>query len=120
MADALIQPYLFFSGRCEEALDFYRDALGARVEMILRFKDSPDPVPADMLSPGFEDKIMHSSFRVGETVVMASDGCEPGGSFDGFSLSVALPTAEEAHKVFDALAEGGKVSMPLGRTFWWV
>jgi PhnB protein len=114
-----VQSYLFFNGRCEEAIEFYRKAIGAEVEMILRFKDSPDPMPPGMLAPGFENKVMHSSFRVGQTTVMASDGCgtEKTG-FDGFSLSLAVPTEAEADRYFAALADGGNVTMPLGRTFW--
>jgi PhnB protein len=69
-----IQPYLFFNGRCEEAVDFYRNALGAEVEMMMRFKDSPDPKPPGLLAPGFENKVMHASLRIGGAVVMASDG----------------------------------------------
>lgn len=117
--DRIIQTYLFFNGRCEEAIEFYRKALGAEVEMMLRFKDSPEPAQPGMVPPGFENKIMHSSLRIGQTVVMASDGCsaEPS-NFQGFSLSVAVSSEAEADQVFNALAEGGKVQMPLTKTFW--
>ncbi|HVE14121.1 MAG TPA: VOC family protein [Elusimicrobiota bacterium] len=113
-----IEPYLFFGGRCEEALEFYRKVLGARVEMMLRYKDSPEPVPPGAIPPGFETKVMHGTFRVGESVLMASDGRGGGPNFAGFSLSVAVATEAEAERVFAALAEGGKVTMPLAKTFW--
>jgi PhnB protein len=114
-----IQPYLFFSGNCDEAVEFYRKALGAEVEMIMRFKDSPEPPPPGMTPPGWENKVMHTSFRVGQTTVMASDGCgpEPKG-FQGFSLSLSVATEAEAERYFNALTAGGKVTMPLNKTFW--
>ncbi len=114
-----VQPYLFFNGRCEEALEFYRKALGAEVEMLMRFKDSPDPPPPGVVPPGSENKVMHTSFRIGETTVMASDGCASGESgFQGFSLSISAPDAAAADRMFKALADGGQVQMPLGKTFW--
>jgi PhnB protein len=113
-----VQSYLFFGGRCEEALEFYRQAIGAQVNMIMRFKDSPEPPPPGVLQPGFENKVMHSSFCVGETTLMASDGCHEGSSFNGFSLSLAVKTETEADRAFAALSEGGQVTMPLGKTFW--
>lgn len=118
MPNPFVQPYLFFGGRCEEALAFYRTALGAEVEMLLRFRDSPQPPPPGVLAPGFEDKVMHSSFRIGETTLMASDGCQPGATFSGFSLSISVATAGEARRMFDALVDGGEVQMPLAPTFW--
>ncbi|MCU0786792.1 MAG: VOC family protein [Verrucomicrobia bacterium] len=116
---SIVQPYLFFNGNCEEAVEFYRKAIGAEIEMTMRFKDSPDPIPPGRLAPGWEDKIMHTSFRVGQTTVMASDGCgtEKTG-FQGFSLSLAIATEAEADYCFKALADGGKITMPLGKTFW--
>jgi PhnB protein len=115
----IIQPYLFFNGRCEEALAFYQQALGAKLEMLMRFRESPDPMPSGMLPPGFEDKVMHASLRIGETVVMASDGCRPGAAaFQGVTLSVGTKTADEARRVFAALADGGQVEMPVDKTFW--
>jgi PhnB protein len=87
----LIQPCLFFGGRCEEALAFYR-AVGAEVDMAMHFDESPDPVPAGMLQPGFEKKVMHSSFRVGGSTVMASDGCSEGATFSGFSPRYGMLT----------------------------
>ena len=112
------QPYLFFSGRCEEALEFYKNALGATVSMMMRFNESPDAVPDGMLQPGFENKIMHAEFRVGSFTVMASDGCDDKSTFGGFRLALSVPSAADADRVFTALAEGGKVDMPLGPTFW--
>lgn len=115
----LVQPYLFFGGRCEEALAFYRAAIGAQVEMLMRYDEAPDRPPEGMLAPGFEKKVMHSSFRVGESVLMASDGCGPQDcDFKGFSLSLSLPTEAEVEKAFASLAEGGTVQMPLTKTFW--
>jgi PhnB protein len=115
---SLIQPYLFFNGRCEEALEFYRGAIGATVEMMMRFNESPDPMPPGTLPPGFESKIMHATFRVGDSVLMASDGCDPTPKFEGFSLSLSLAGETEAKTAFAALAAGGEVRMPLQKTFW--
>jgi len=115
----IIQPYLSFNGRCEEAVEFYRKAIGAEVQMMMRFKDSPEPAKPGMLPPGYENKIMHTSLLVGGSVLMASDGCSnEKTNFSGFSLSLTLPTADEANRTFDALSDGGKVSMPLAKTFW--
>jgi PhnB protein len=118
MKRTLVQPYLFFGGRCDEALEFYRTAIGAQVDMLMRYKDSPEATPPGMLPPGFENKVMHSSFRVGETTLMASDGCGEAIKFDGFSLSLAVATEAEANRMFTALAAGGQVKMPLTKTFW--
>ena len=113
-----IQPYLFFEGRCEEALDFYRRALGAKVEMLMRYKEAPDTPPPGMLPAGSENKVMHSSVRIGDTVVNASDGhCGGKPSFQGFSLTVTARDEAEAKRFFGALSEGGNVTMPLGKTF---
>ncbi|HVL56726.1 MAG TPA: VOC family protein [Burkholderiaceae bacterium] len=114
-----IQPYLFFDGRCEEAIAFYCRALGAQVEMLMRYEDSPDPPPPGMLPPGSQEKVMHASLRIGDAVVMMSDGhCSGNPSFGGFSLSYSVPDERQARAAFDALADGGKVTMPMGRTFW--
>lgn len=113
----VIQPYLFFGGRCEEAIEFYRTALGAQVDMLMRHDESPEPPPPRMLQAGFEKKIMHASFRIGATTVMASDGCAEGADFSGFALSHSVATEGEADRVFAALADGGSVQMPLGKTF---
>ena len=111
----LVQPYLFFEGRCEDALAFYRGALGAEVTMLMRFKESPDP---GMVAPGTGDKVMHASFRIGETTVMASDGqCLGKPTFQGFSLSLTVPNDAEAERLFAKLADGGQVQMPLNKTF---
>jgi PhnB protein len=113
-----VQPYLFFDGRCEEALDFYKRALGAEVTALMRFSESPDPPPPGMVAPGSENKVMHASFRVGETEVMASDGRAGGRpEFKGVSLSLSVPSEAEADRLFSVLAEGGQVQMPIGRTF---
>lgn len=113
-----IQPYLFFDGRCEEAIEFYRQALGAEVEMLMRFKDSPEP-PQPGGTPDDPNKVMHATFRIGDTPLMASDGqCEGKPTFQGFSLTLTLPTEAEADRYFAALAEGGQVQMPLMKTFY--
>ncbi|OQW41721.1 MAG: hypothetical protein A4S08_02445 [Proteobacteria bacterium SG_bin4] len=118
MTHPVIQPYLMFGGRCEEALEFYRTALGAQIDMLMRFQESPDPPPPGMLPPGFENKIMHASFRIAGNVLMASDGCEVGPQFKGFSLSISVATEAEAKRYFAALSDGGQVQMPLAKTFW--
>jgi PhnB protein len=113
-----VEPYLFFEGRCEEAIEFYRKALGAEVTALIRYKESPEPPPPGMIPPGSENKVMHSNLRIGETMVMASDGnCQGKPSFQGFSLSVTAPNEAEAKRMFAALADGGQVQMPLGKTF---
>ncbi len=114
----LVQPYLFFGGRCEEALAFYQAAIGAKVDMLMRFNESPSPPPPGVLQPGFENKIMHCSFHIGDTLVMASDGCGTETSFSGFSLSLGVTTEAGADRAFNALAVGGKIDMPLAKTFW--
>ena len=115
----LVQPYLFFDGRCEEALEFYRSTLGAEVTMLMRFKENPEPMPPDMYPPGSDDKVLHASFTIGETTLMASDGMNKGSPvFQGFSLSLSVPTDAEAQRLFTALSAGGKVQMPLGKTFY--
>jgi len=111
-----VQPYLFFDGRCDEAIQYYRAALGAEVVMLSRFSDSPDQ---SMISPGMGDKIMHATLNIGGATVMASDGrCGGRPAFEGFSLSMTVADAAEAERVFNTLADGGKVQMPLGKTFW--
>ncbi|MBZ0114384.1 MAG: glyoxalase/bleomycin resistance/extradiol dioxygenase family protein [Thermoanaerobaculia bacterium] len=114
-----IQPYLFFQGRCEEALEFYHQALGAKVEMLKRMKEIPEGIPTGNVAPGSEEKIMHGQMRIGESVVMASDGsCNQGPTFGGFSLSISLEDEAAADRAFAALAQGGSVEMPMGETFW--
>jgi PhnB protein len=118
--NTIVQPYLCYEGRCEEALEFYRRALGAEIEVVMRFKDAPEQggcaAPDGTKPPG--DKVMHASFRVGTTTLMASDGmCSGKAGFSGISLSYSVPTVAEAEKAFAALAEGGQVQMPLSATF---
>ena len=115
---ATITPYLFLSGRCEEALQFYKQALGAEIGMVMRFSESPDPTPPGMLPPNFENKVMHSEFTVKGVRLMGSDGCEVGSKPHGFKLAMTVDTEAEARKTFDALAAGGQVEMPLTPTFW--
>lgn len=114
-----IQPYLFFDGRCEEALAFYRERIGAEVEAMMRFSENPEASCGEMnLPPGAEDKVMHAEFRVGETTMMASDGmCAGKPDFQGFALSLPARDPADAERLFGALAEDGKVQMPLGKTF---
>jgi PhnB protein len=110
-----IQPYLFFEGRTEEALEFYRSKLGAQVEFMMRYKDNPDPKHNP---PNSGEKVMHSCFRVGDTQVMASDGnCSGKPSFQGFSLTFNAADETDAKRRFSALAEGGQVNLPLSETF---
>jgi PhnB protein len=110
-----VQPYLNFNGRCEEALDFYRRTLGAEVESMMRFKESPDQ---SMVSPGSENKVMHSSFRVGDAILLASDGqCQGQTGFQGISLTLTVPDEAAAEQRFAALSDGGQVQMPLAKTF---
>ena len=113
-----IQPYLFFEGRAEEAAEFYKAKLGAEVTMLMRNKDAPEKPPPGMLPPGSENKVMHMALRIGDTTVLASDGgCKGKPNFQGISLSLTVKDAAEAAKVFAALAAGGQVQMPLGKTF---
>ena len=111
----MIEPYLFFDGRCEEAIEFYRKNLGAEVERMMRFKENPEP---GYNPPGSDEKVMHASIRIGESRVMVSDGqCAGKPSFQGFSLSLTVADEKEADRLFAALAEGGKVQMPMAKTF---
>lgn len=113
-----VQTYLHFDGCCEQALQFYCRVLGAKVEMLMRYRDSPEPPPPGMLPPGMEGKVMHASLRIGESVVMASDDCsQTQRSFQGFQLSLSVADAAEAEQRFAALADGGQVKMPLAQTF---
>jgi PhnB protein len=110
-----VQPYLNFDGRCQEALEFYKRAIGAKVGTLMRWKDSPDK---SMATPDNADKVMHAQFQVGETTLMASDGRNSGKpNFQGFSLSISASNEAEADRMFAALADGGEVRMPLGKTF---
>lgn len=114
-----VQPYLFFGGRCEEALEFYRSALGAEVQTLMRYKESPEPHPPGTMPDCFEEKVMHASFQIRGSTLMASDGmCDGEANFEGFSLSITVPDEAAAESVFAALSEGGLVTMPLEKTFW--
>jgi PhnB protein len=114
-----VQPYLFFEGRLEEALEFYKNALGAKTGQVMRFNDSPEKPPEGMLPPGFENKIMHAEFSIGDTRILASDGCSAGDmTFKGFSLAIQVKSEDEAKRFFAALEKGGKVDIPLAKTFW--
>jgi PhnB protein len=113
-----VQAYLNFDGRCEEALEFYRKALGAEVTMLMRYKECPEPPPPGMVAPGSDNKVLHASFRIGETTLMAADcHCQEKPSFQGFSLSITAANEAQADRLFAALGDGGKVKMPLGKTF---
>lgn len=114
----IVEPYLFFEGRCEEAMTFYTKAVGAKVEALMRFKESPEPPPPGMVPPGSENKVMHALFRIGDSAIMATDGgCSNAQKFDGFSLTITVANEAEAKAKFTALSEGGAVTMPLGKTF---
>jgi PhnB protein len=118
MSKSHVQVYLFFGGRCDEALEFYRTAVGAQVDFVMRYCECPVPMPPGQLPAGFENKVMHATFRIGDTVMMASDGHDVVAKFADFSLSLAVTTEAEAQQAFAALGVGGKVTMPLGKTFW--
>lgn len=110
-----VEPYLMFEGRTEEALQFYQQKLGAKVEAIIRYKENPEP---KYNPPGSDEKVMHSLFRIGDAQIMASDGnCTGKPGFQGFALTLNAANAAEANQRFNALAEGGKVQMPLNETF---
>lgn len=110
-----MQPYLFFDGRTEEALDFYKKAVGAEPKMLMRFKDAPDQ---SMITPGVENKVMHAQVRIGDTTVLMSDGrCTGKMNFQGFALTISAKTEAEADTMFTALADGGQVTMPMAKTF---
>jgi PhnB protein len=114
-----IQAYLYFNGRCAEAVEFYRRALGAQVEMMMRVGDSPEPPRPGALPPGSENNVMHAALKVGDSYLLASDGMAAGpAQFAGFNLSLQMPDASAANRVFAALGDGGTVQMPLGKTFW--
>ena len=114
----IVQPYLMFNGRCEEALEFYKQAIGAKVECLMRFDESPEPPPEGALPPGSEKKVMHAGFTVGDSLIMASDGCGEPEKISGISLSLTLPDEAAVDNAFAALSEGGTVTMPLDKTFW--
>ena len=110
-----VQPYLFFDGKCDEALAFYKSAVGAEPKMLMRFKEAPDQ---SMVSPGSADKVMHAQFQIGDATVLMSDGhCTGNTNFKGFALTIAVKNENEADKTFNALAAGGQVTMPMSKTF---
>lgn len=116
-----IEPYLFFNGHCEEALNFYREKLNAEITYMIRFKEMPEEAKQNApCAEGMDDKIMHANFRIGDNHLMASDGCcdKDKTEFSGFSLSIAADTQEEGQKYMETLAEGGTVVMPYAATFW--
>jgi PhnB protein len=113
-----VQPYLFFDGRCEEAIEFYCGKLGAEVIMLTRFRDAPEPHQPGMIPPGAENRVMHANLRIGDTTVLASDGrCQGKPSFQGFALSLMASSDADAERLFGALSDGGEVQMPLTKTF---
>ena len=110
-----VQPYLSFEGRCDEAIDFYQKAVGAKVDMLMRFKESPDQ---SMVTPQSKDKVMHAAVHIGDTQILMSDGrCQGSPNFNGIALALSAPSDADAERMFNALAEGGKVNMPLTKTF---
>lgn len=118
LQNSSLRTYVFFAGRCDEALEFYKRAAGATVEMLMRFSESPTPIPPDQLQAGFENKVMHASVRIGKTQLMCSDGCDDKTGFDGFRLVLSFPSETTCRTCFDALANGGTIDMPLMPTFW--
>jgi PhnB protein len=110
-----VQPYLFFDGKCVEALEFYKKAIAADVKTVLRWKDSPDP---SMCTPANADKVMHAHFNVGDTAILASDGHNNGApKFEGFALTITTKSEAEADKLFGALSDGGNVTLAMTKTF---
>jgi PhnB protein len=118
MSSKTIEPYLFFSGRCEEAIAFYCEALDAELQFLMRYNQSPEPLPPGMVKPGFENKVMHATLKIDGATLMVADDCTGQPRFDGFRLSLALPTEADAQHAFAALSAGGNVQMPLTKTFW--
>ncbi|MBS0244417.1 MAG: VOC family protein [Proteobacteria bacterium] len=113
-----MQPYLFFRGRCEEAIEFYKEKLGAEVLMLMRFKDNPEKPPAGKVPPEFDNRIMHAALRIAGSDIMMSDGMRSGPlDFQCMSLSLTVASPDDAERVFHALATDGTVQMPLGKTF---
>ena len=110
-----VQPYLSFEGKCDDAIAFYKEAVDAEVQMLMRFKEAPDQ---SMITPESAEKVMHSALKIGESVVMASDGrCSGEPGFRGVTLSLSVKSPEDAEKYFKALSEGGHVGMPMSQTF---
>lgn len=113
----VLDSYLFFDGTCAEAMRFYERTLGGKLEMMMTYGQSPDP---EHCPPGSKDRIMHASLIVDGRSLMASDtpAGQAGAGMNGFSLSLAYQSADEARRIFDKLADGGKVTMPVSKTFW--
>ena len=118
MSSTTITPYLIFGGQCEEALKFYKQSIGAEIDFMMKFNESPEPMAPGALAPGFENKVMHASFRVYNNPIMASDGDGRGDKLGGFSLAVATDSSDEVSKIFHALSPQGQVIMAPGATFW--
>ena len=113
-----VQPYLFFDGRSQEALAFYQNAVGAEVSVRIRYRDHPEPHDPAIVRPGMEDKVMHAAFRIGDTMLLASDGrCMGQPNFQGFALTILANDDAEADRLFCALSDGGQVTMALQKTF---
>ena len=113
-----VEPYLYFNGRCEEALNFYRDAIGADIVSLMRFSESPVPCSPEMVPPGSEHKVMHACIRVGDSTLMASDGmCTGEAKFAGVTLTLNAENDADAKRLFAALGDGGQVQMPMTATF---
>jgi len=113
-----VQPYLFFGGRCDEAIAFYRDAIGAQLEMRMQFDESPVPLPPEAIPHGFGNKVMHAALRIGQHTVLISDGNGDSQAFQGFALSLLLANEASARQAFEALSAGGEITLPLSATFW--
>ena len=113
-----IQPYLNFDGRTEEAVEFYKKAAGAEVQMLMRFSDSPVPVDPNMVAPANAQKIMHAAWKIGDSLLMGADcACQGKANFQGVSLTLNVANEAEAQRLFNALADGGKIQQPLIKTF---
>ncbi len=112
-----VQPYLYFGGKSEEAIAFYKDAIGAKVEMLMHFKDMP-PDQKSMMTPGSENKVMHACIKIGDSPIFVSDGdCGGAPKFEGVTLTLNASDEAEAEKLFGALGKGGQVQMPMEETF---
>ena len=110
-----IQPYLSFEGRADEAIEFYKKAIDAKVDMLMRFKEAPDQ---SMVTPESKDKVMHAALHAGDTQLLMSDGrCTGSANFNGIALALSVATEADADRIFNALSDGGKVNMPLAKTF---
>jgi PhnB protein len=111
-------PYLNFEGKCEEAITFYKKAIGAEVVMLMRHGESPEAAPPGMLPPGSENKVMHAEIQIGQSKMMMTDGtCKGTASFNGITINITVDAESEADPLFNSLADGGKITMPLCKTF---